>query len=131
MVEIFPTIKGIDLTARGKSESERRLIRAVASRSTRLRAVGSRARNAQHELSKWPSFQESVSPRGLENKLLYRAQEEEFMLHWSLIFFVIALIAGALGFTGIAGAAAGIAKILFVVFLVVWLVIFLAVRKAV
>lgn len=44
------------------------------------------------------------------------------MLSWALIFLVIALIAGLLGFTSIAGAAIGIAKILFVVFLVLFLV---------
>ena len=37
------------------------------------------------------------------------------MLYWALVFLVIALIAGALGFGGIAGASAGIAKILFFV----------------
>ena len=37
------------------------------------------------------------------------------MLKWALIFAVVALIAGALGFTGMAGAAAGIAKLLFFV----------------
>ena len=40
------------------------------------------------------------------------------MLKWALIFAVIALIAGGLGFTGVAGAAAGIAKILFFAFLI-------------
>ncbi len=40
------------------------------------------------------------------------------MLHWTLVFLIIALIAGALGLFGVAGAAAGIAKILFFVFLV-------------
>ena len=35
------------------------------------------------------------------------------MLYYALIFLVIALIAGILGFTGIAGAAVGIGKILF------------------
>ena len=35
------------------------------------------------------------------------------MLKWAIIFAVIALVAGALGFGGIAGAAAGIAKLLF------------------
>ena len=39
------------------------------------------------------------------------------MLGWAVTFLVIALVAGLLGFTGIAGAAAGIAKILFFVFL--------------
>jgi uncharacterized membrane protein YtjA (UPF0391 family) len=44
---------------------------------------------------------------------------ETDMLKWALIFLVIALIAGALGFGGIAGAAMGIAKVLFFLFLVV------------
>ena len=38
------------------------------------------------------------------------------MLSWALAFFVLALIAAALGFGGIAGAMAGIAEILFFVF---------------
>jgi len=49
-------------------------------------------------------------------------QQGGFMLRWALAFFVIALIAGALGFLGIAVAAAGIAKILFFIFLVLFLV---------
>jgi uncharacterized membrane protein YtjA (UPF0391 family) len=44
------------------------------------------------------------------------------MLGWSLIFLIVALIAAALGFTGIAGAAAGIAQVLFWVFLFVFLI---------
>lgn len=55
----------------------------------------------------------------------------EDMLHWSLVFLVIALIAAILGFGGLAGTAVGIAKILFFVFLVVWLVAFLAGRRGV
>ncbi len=39
------------------------------------------------------------------------------MLGWSITFLILALIAAALGFGGIAGASAGIAKILFFVFL--------------
>jgi uncharacterized membrane protein YtjA (UPF0391 family) len=39
------------------------------------------------------------------------------MLKWALIFFVIALVAGALGFTTIAGTSIAIAKILFFIFL--------------
>ncbi|MBL9083397.1 MAG: DUF1328 domain-containing protein, partial [Planctomycetales bacterium] len=39
------------------------------------------------------------------------------MLSWALTFLVIALIAAALGFGGIAGTAAGIAKIVFFLFL--------------
>jgi len=44
------------------------------------------------------------------------------MLYYALVFFVIAVIAGLLGFGVIATAAAGVAKILFWIFLVVFLV---------
>jgi uncharacterized membrane protein YtjA (UPF0391 family) len=44
------------------------------------------------------------------------------MLRWALGFFVIALVAALLGFSGVAVAAAGIAKILFFIFLVLFVV---------
>jgi len=44
------------------------------------------------------------------------------MLHYALVFFLIALVAAVFGFGGIAVASAGIAKILFFLFLVVFLV---------
>jgi uncharacterized membrane protein YtjA (UPF0391 family) len=40
------------------------------------------------------------------------------MLYWTLMFLIVALIAGALGFGGIASASAGIARVLFFLFLV-------------
>jgi uncharacterized membrane protein YtjA (UPF0391 family) len=43
------------------------------------------------------------------------------MLYWALVFFLFAMIAAALGFGGIAGAAAGIAQLLFFLFLVLML----------
>jgi uncharacterized membrane protein YtjA (UPF0391 family) len=54
------------------------------------------------------------------------------MLYWTLIFLVIALVAGLFGFGGIAVASAGIAKILFAVFLVLFVasLIYGVVRKA-
>ena len=45
------------------------------------------------------------------------------MLRWALIFFVISLVAGALGFTGIAAGAGRIARLLFGVFLVIAIVV--------
>jgi uncharacterized membrane protein YtjA (UPF0391 family) len=47
------------------------------------------------------------------------------MLHYTLVFLVIAVIAALLGFTGIAGTAAWIAKLLFGFFLILAVVAFL------
>ncbi|MGH1417889.1 MAG: DUF1328 family protein [Hyphomicrobiaceae bacterium] len=44
------------------------------------------------------------------------------MLGWAITCLVIALIAAALGFGGIAGAAIGIAKLIFYVFIVLFLI---------
>ena len=44
------------------------------------------------------------------------------MLHYAVIFFVIALVAALFGFGGIAAGAASIAKILFFIFLVLFVV---------
>lgn len=45
------------------------------------------------------------------------------MLKWALIFFVVSIIAGALGFSGIASGAAMVAKVLFGIFLVIFVVL--------
>lgn len=47
------------------------------------------------------------------------------MLYWAAVFLVIALVAGVLGFGGIAGISTNIAWVLFVVGLIVALVLFL------
>ncbi len=52
------------------------------------------------------------------------------MLHYAVIFFIVAIIAAVLGFGVIAGTAAWIAKVLFVVFLILAVLSFLR-RKAV
>lgn len=43
------------------------------------------------------------------------------MLRWALGFFLVALLAAVLGFTGIAVASAGIAKIIFYLFVILFL----------
>ena len=46
------------------------------------------------------------------------------MLRWTIIFLVIALVAGLLGFTNVAGTAIEIAKIIFFIFLVLFILSF-------
>lgn len=54
------------------------------------------------------------------------------MLSWSLTFFVLAIIAAILGFTGIASTMAWIAQILFVIFIVLFIasLLFRGAKKA-
>jgi uncharacterized membrane protein YtjA (UPF0391 family) len=47
------------------------------------------------------------------------------MLHYAVVFLIIALIAAVFGFGGVAAGATGIAKILFVIFLIGAVVSFL------
>ncbi|WP_067381274.1 DUF1328 domain-containing protein [Marinobacterium aestuarii] len=44
------------------------------------------------------------------------------MLYYAVVFFIVALAAGVLGFTGIAAGAVEIAKILFLVFIVLFVI---------
>lgn len=44
------------------------------------------------------------------------------MLYWSIVFLIIALVAGLFGFGLIAGTSYMIAKVLFFVFLVVFII---------
>lgn len=57
--------------------------------------------------------------RGLPGMVGFFKNNEKFtMLYYAVVFFIIALIAGVLGFGGIAAGAVSIAKILFFVFIV-------------
>jgi uncharacterized membrane protein YtjA (UPF0391 family) len=49
-------------------------------------------------------------------------KEELIMLSWVVTFLIIALIAGILGFGGVAGASIEIAKIIFFVALLLFLI---------
>jgi uncharacterized membrane protein YtjA (UPF0391 family) len=51
------------------------------------------------------------------------------MLNYALIFLIIAILAGVLGFGVVAGTAAMIAKVCFVVFLVLFLFSLLGGRR--
>ena len=45
------------------------------------------------------------------------------MLKWALIFFVISLIAGYFGFTGVASTTRSIAKVLFFIAVAIFLIV--------
>ncbi|MCC2642589.1 MAG: hypothetical protein K0S45_3002 [Nitrospira sp.] len=48
------------------------------------------------------------------------------LLKWAAIFFVIAMVAAAFGFTGIAEGATEVAKILFYIFLAIFVTFLIA-----
>ena len=58
-------------------------------------------------------------------------QSRAAMLHYTITFLIISLVAAILGFGGIAGAAAGLAKICFVVFLVLFCASFVTGKRPV
>jgi uncharacterized membrane protein YtjA (UPF0391 family) len=45
------------------------------------------------------------------------------MLKWALIFFVISLVAGFFGFSGVASGAKSIAKMLFFIAIIIFLIV--------
>jgi uncharacterized membrane protein YtjA (UPF0391 family) len=45
------------------------------------------------------------------------------MIKWALIFLVVGVIAGILGFTGIAGASFAVAKILFFIAVAIFVIL--------
>ena len=51
------------------------------------------------------------------------------MLGWALTFFLVALIAGVLGFGVVAGTAAWVAKVCFFLFLVLFIVSLVSGRR--
>jgi uncharacterized membrane protein YtjA (UPF0391 family) len=77
-------------------------------------------------VKRWPSTSQRPLARLLQDHFHANSQkhnrERNLMLGWTLIFLIVALVAGVLGFTGIAGAAIGIARTLFAIFLILFLV---------
>jgi uncharacterized membrane protein YtjA (UPF0391 family) len=54
------------------------------------------------------------------------------LLHWAVVFLVVAIIAAVLGFGGLAGTAVGAAKLLFWVAIILAIIAFIgnAMRRA-
>jgi uncharacterized membrane protein YtjA (UPF0391 family) len=59
-------------------------------------------------------FRSTTTPKFIPRRII--------MLHYAIVFFLVALVAAFFGFGGIATDAAWIAKVLFVVFLIMALV---------
>ena len=49
--------------------------------------------------------------------------KEPFVIKWAIIFFVISLVAGFFGFTGVAEGSRSIAKVLFFIALAIFLIV--------
>ena len=65
-------------------------------------------------------FQEMVEQSAWNHVFCSSIRRETDMLYWALVFLVVAIIAGALGFGGVVGASVGIAKIPFFIFSPSW-----------
>ena len=69
----------------------------------------------------------ATAPRNLSRAEFFAtacvAPRRYIMLKWALIFFVISIVTGLLGFTGISAAAGGIAKILFYIFIALTVIV--------
>jgi len=80
------------------------------------------ARNVRLRAFGWPPSKSKLLERrqvfGFSNQS--PLNRSSIMLYWTVVFLVIALIAGALGFGVIGGMAYSAAKILFFVFLVLF-----------
>lgn len=50
-------------------------------------------------------------------------REEVVMLKWALIFFVISVVAGLLGFTNVAAGSRSIARVFFAIFIIIFLIV--------
>jgi uncharacterized membrane protein YtjA (UPF0391 family) len=68
----------------------------------------------------------AVSPNELGT-----AERGGMMLHYALVFLVVALIAGVLGASGVAAVATQIAYVLFVIAIVLFLVHFVSSRRTI
>jgi uncharacterized membrane protein YtjA (UPF0391 family) len=52
-----------------------------------------------------------------------RPTKEPAMIKWAIIFFIISVIAGFFGFTGVASGTRTIAKVLFFIALIIFLIV--------
>jgi uncharacterized membrane protein YtjA (UPF0391 family) len=68
-------------------------------------------------LGSWVWPQSRAALRELEAEDL---EKELTVLGWALVFLVLALVAAAFGFQGVAGTASGMARMLFFLFLVLF-----------
>jgi uncharacterized membrane protein YtjA (UPF0391 family) len=68
-----------------------------------------------------PDPEQTGSPLGY--RLRESGERAMTLLRWALLFFIISIVAGILGFTGISVAAADAARILFYIFVVIFLVL--------
>ena len=64
-----------------------------------------------------------VSPRGIAAVAAMAGGMDMTILKWALIFFLVSVVAGIFGFTGISAASADVARFLFYVFVVTFLVL--------
>jgi uncharacterized membrane protein YtjA (UPF0391 family) len=71
----------------------------------------------------------TTQPNGTHTHPIGFIAKENDMLRYAIVFFIIALVAGFLGFFSIAGTTAWIAKVLFILFLVLFAISLISGRR--
>jgi uncharacterized membrane protein YtjA (UPF0391 family) len=100
-------------------QRETALLRPVWRILFRVSREFSEAAKAERSLRSW--IGPDKSRRARQRRCSQTQTEVRAMLSWVVTFLIIALIAGVLGFGGIAGASIGIAKIIFFIAIVLFL----------
>jgi uncharacterized membrane protein YtjA (UPF0391 family) len=70
-----------------------------------------------------PPSENGVTSDTLAKRQYICSAKEAGMIKWAIIFFVISLVAGFFGFTGVAQGSRAIAKVLFFIALAIFLIV--------
>ena len=70
-----------------------------------------------------PVRQELLVIAPMQRRIAIESGRNADMIKWAIIFFVISVVAGLLGFTGVASGTRTIAKVLFFIAIVIFLIV--------
>jgi uncharacterized membrane protein YtjA (UPF0391 family) len=100
----------------GTRFSKAKILNQTHAATRRSHALGRRSPWLQRHRPPLNQHYAQAAPRRLEKRAMT-------LLKWALIFFLVSVVAGVLGFTDISAASADVARFLFYVFAVIFLLL--------